>query len=51
MTVEPQVAHEAFQLIPGFQSYGWIAAFRFGGCGAEQQVMADQAATAAIDIR
>ena len=51
LILEPHLPHEALQRIPGFESCGWIAALRFGGCGAEQQVMADQAATAAIDIR
>ncbi|WP_156783602.1 hypothetical protein ACLM44_04665 [Synechococcus sp. W2B2] len=51
MTLEPKIPHEAFQFIPGFQSFGRIAALRIRRSGAEQQVMADQAATAAIDIR
>ena len=52
---QSKLPDEPFQFIPGRQACFWVAAFCFGGGGAEQQVMADlscgHAATAGIGMR
>ena len=49
--LQVQGANTLLESLPAGGANRWVAALRFGWGRAEQQVMADHAATAAIDIR